>query len=42
MLAQLLRIICKILFRVQVRGLENVPEGNRLLIVANHESFLDG
>ena len=42
MLAKILRFICKILFRVQVRGLENVPSENRLLIVANHESFLDG
>jgi acyl-[acyl-carrier-protein]-phospholipid O-acyltransferase / long-chain-fatty-acid--[acyl-carrier-protein] ligase len=42
MLANILRFICKILFRVEVRGLENMPEGNRLLIIANHESFLDG
>ena len=42
MLAKILRFICKILFSVQVRGLENVPAENRLLIVANHESFLDG
>ena len=42
MLASILRLICKILFRVQVRGLENVPAQNGLLIVANHESFLDG
>ncbi len=42
MLAGILRFICKFLFRVKVRGLENVPEDNGLLIVANHESFLDG
>ena len=42
MLASLLRFISKILFRVEVRGLENVPAEDRLLIVANHESFLDG
>ena len=42
MLARFLRFICKILFRVKVRGLENMPQGNSLLIVANHESFLDG
>ena len=42
MLASILRLICKLLFRVQVRGLENVPVENGLLIVANHESFLDG
>jgi acyl-[acyl-carrier-protein]-phospholipid O-acyltransferase / long-chain-fatty-acid--[acyl-carrier-protein] ligase len=42
MLAKLLRVICKVVFRVKVNGLENVPSHNRLLIVANHESFLDG
>ena len=42
MLTKILRFICKILFRVEIRGLENVPQENRLLIVANHESFLDG
>ncbi len=42
MLATILRFICKILFRVKIRGSENIPITNRLLIVANHESFLDG
>lgn len=42
MLASLIRGICKIIFRVTVNGLENIPAENRLLIVANHESFLDG
>lgn len=42
MLASILRLISKILFRVEVRGLENLPAEDRLLIVANHESFLDG
>ena len=42
MLASILRFISKILFRVEVRGLENMPAEDRLLIVANHESFLDG
>ena len=42
MLASILRFISKILFRVEVRGLENVPAEDGLLIVANHESFLDG
>jgi len=42
MLASLLRLVSKYLFRVEVRGLENVPKENGLLIVANHESFLDG
>jgi acyl-[acyl-carrier-protein]-phospholipid O-acyltransferase/long-chain-fatty-acid--[acyl-carrier-protein] ligase len=42
MLTSILRFISKILFRVEVRGLENVPAEDGLLIVANHESFLDG
>lgn len=42
MIASILRFICKILFRVKVNGLEHVPNENGLLIVANHESFLDG
>lgn len=42
MLAGTLRFICKILFRVKVRGLQNIPAQDKLLIVANHESFLDG
>jgi|GEM_PF-2905813 acyl-[acyl-carrier-protein]-phospholipid O-acyltransferase/long-chain-fatty-acid--[acyl-carrier-protein] ligase len=42
MIANVLRLLCKYLFRVKVSGLENVPAENGLLIVANHESFLDG
>jgi acyl-[acyl-carrier-protein]-phospholipid O-acyltransferase / long-chain-fatty-acid--[acyl-carrier-protein] ligase len=42
MLAKLLRAICKVVFRVKVNGLEHIPSKNGLLIVANHESFLDG
>lgn len=42
MLVRILRGLCQWLFRVQVTGLEHVPAGNGLLIIANHESFLDG
>ena len=42
MMASILRFLCKIIFRVEVRGVENIPNQDRLLIVANHESFLDG
>ena len=41
-IALFIKFICKLLFRVKVNGLENIPADNRLLIVANHESFLDG
>lgn len=42
MLVSVLRGVCRLLFRVRVTGLENVPNEDRLLIIANHESFLDG
>lgn len=39
----LVRGLLRLLFRVEVRGLEHWPhEERRLLIVANHVSFLDG
>ena len=42
MLVSVLRGICRLLFRVRITGLENIPQEDRLLIIANHESFLDG
>lgn len=36
-----LRTVCSILFRVRVEGSVPAP-GGRLLVIANHESFLDG
>jgi len=38
----LLRVILRPLFRVRVSGDPNVLKNERTLIVANHESFLDG
>jgi acyl-[acyl-carrier-protein]-phospholipid O-acyltransferase / long-chain-fatty-acid--[acyl-carrier-protein] ligase len=38
----LLRRLVGILFRVRIHGLENIPTDKKLLIVANHASFLDG
>ena len=48
MVITLLKYICRIVFRIQINGLENLPKKNnasdhcKLLIIANHESFLDG
>lgn len=42
MVASILRAICKLLFRVEVSGREYVPPHGKVLVVANHESFLDG
>ena len=38
----LLRIIAKLLFRVKVQGDPQALQAQKLLIIANHESFLDG
>lgn len=42
MLAGLLRLICNLLFRVRLHGQASPANNGRLLIIANHESFLDG
>lgn len=42
MIVSLLRGLCRLLFGVQISGLQHIPAEDRLLIVANHESFLDG
>ena len=39
----LLRCLLRLLYRVDVKGMEHYHEaGNRVLIVANHTSLLDG
>lgn len=38
----LLRLLAKLLLRVRVQGDPTVLQAQRLLIIANHESFLDG
>ncbi|MDD2832606.1 MAG: bifunctional acyl-ACP--phospholipid O-acyltransferase/long-chain-fatty-acid--ACP ligase [Methylotenera sp.] len=42
MIAALLQLICRIVFRVDVTGISHLPKQGKLLIIANHESFLDG
>ncbi|MGZ8258723.1 MAG: bifunctional acyl-ACP--phospholipid O-acyltransferase/long-chain-fatty-acid--ACP ligase [Methylotenera sp.] len=42
MIAALLKFVCRIVFRVEVTGIANLPRQGKLLIIANHESFLDG
>lgn len=37
-----LKVVLKLLFRVRVTGLDRNIDSSRLLIIANHESFLDG
>ncbi len=38
----LMKIIMKIFFRLQVKGLENLPERGPYIIAPNHASYLDG
>ncbi len=41
-LRAVIRVLLVILYRVEVNGLEHYPQaGNRVLIIANHTSFLD-
>ena len=42
MIAALLKLICHLIFRVNVSGIANLPKQGKLLVIANHESFLDG
>ena len=42
MIAKILRLLCKGLFRVKTTGLEFVPSQGKTLVIANHELFLDG
>ncbi len=42
MVSMVLRGICKLLFRVKLNGLENIPRQEPILIIANYESLLSG
>ena len=42
MLKTLLRSVMRWLFKVEVRGKVEELRAERLLIIANHQSFLDG
>jgi len=35
------RFLLQLVFRVEVRSLENYPKGGRRLVIANHASWLD-
>lgn len=42
MLKAILRLLCRVMFRVEIRGRADQAESRKLLVIANHESFLDG
>ncbi|MBS0311689.1 MAG: 1-acyl-sn-glycerol-3-phosphate acyltransferase, partial [Proteobacteria bacterium] len=42
MLKSLLRLLFRVLFRVEVHGNSHLQKTGKMLVIANHESFLDG
>lgn len=42
MLKLMLRAVCRVLFRIEIRGNAELPASGKLLVVANHESLIDG
>ena len=38
----LLRIFCRLYFRLSVKGIENIPKTGPYMLAANHASYLDG
>jgi len=38
----LLRFICKIFFRLEARGIQNIPASGNYILTPNHTSYLDG
>lgn len=41
LLRSLLRLFFKVFFRLRVQGLENMPKNERVVVICNHQSFLD-
>ena len=39
--ARLARYVCQILYRIQISGLENIPEDRPFIFSPNHQSFMD-
>jgi long-chain acyl-CoA synthetase len=39
--ARLARYVCQVLYRVQISGLENIPEDRPFIFSPNHQSFMD-
>lgn len=37
----ILRFLGRILYRIEIIGDENIPDGGRIIVAANHKSFLD-
>ena len=39
--ARLARYVCQVLYRIQISGLENIPEDRPFIFSPNHQSFMD-
>lgn len=37
-----LKLICKLFFRLEARGIQNIPSGRNFILTPNHTSYLDG
>lgn len=42
MIRTLLRGLCRLLFRIEVHGEQHLPQQGKVLVIANHQSYLDG
>lgn len=42
MIASILKAFSRLFFRIKIKGHENIPDHGKILVIANHESFLDG
>ena len=38
----LLRLLCKLFFRLEARGIQNIPVNSKFILTPNHTSYLDG
>lgn len=39
---RLAKLVCSLLWRVEVHGAENIPATGRIIVAANHTGFIDG
>lgn len=42
LLYALLKLLCRVFFRLEARGIEHIPAGTNYILTPNHTSYLDG
>lgn len=42
LIARISRLLCKLYFRIEERGIENVPKKGPFILAPNHQSYFDG